>query len=162
MTLRAVRLQTAKARAKALKQYQELRRTQQIDRAIVIAELANGDIHVLGQDLTPNEMAPLLLVAADVMERADADRKIVKLVAHQKVEHQGAWNQSKPRPKRITTDKDGILIAPPGETFISCGECGHPTWHVLHRSDLDITSRYACAHCGNEVEQIVVHPGGLA
>jgi hypothetical protein len=157
------RLQTALDRAKAMKQYETLRRSGMVSKAVVIAELKDGSFHILGQNLTPAEIAPLLMVGADALVHADADRRIVKLVAYQEPEQRGEPNRAKPRPRTITQDADGVLVPPPGENFISCGECNHPTWHVLHHNDTDTTSRYACAHCGNEVAEIrITHPPGRA
>ena len=163
MTQRGARFQTAVDRAKALKQYETLRRAGMVKKAVVIAELKSGDFHILGQNCTPEEIAPLLVVGADALQHADANRRLVKLVAHQEPERRGVHNQAKPRPRTIKTAPDGTLIPPPGENFVSCGECSHPTWFVLHHNDSDRTSRYACAHCGNEVAEIMVtHPGGTA
>jgi hypothetical protein len=163
MTDRAARLQTALDRGKAMKQYEALRRANVVVKAVVITELKDGSYHVLGQNLTPEEIAPLLMVGADALTHAEANRRIVKLVAHQEPEKRGEHNRSKPRIREITKDADGVLVPPPGENFISCGECNHPTWHVLHHNDSDTTSRYACAHCGNEVKEIrITHAPGQA
>ena len=163
MTERGARFQTAVDRTKAMRQYETLRRAGVVTRAVVIAELKDGSFHVLGQNLTPEEIAPLLMVGADALQHAEANRRLVKLVAHQEPERRGEHNQQKPRPRTIKTAPDGTLIPPPGENFISCGECNHPTWFVLHRDADDTTSRYACSHCKNEVAEIrVAHRGGTA
>lgn len=157
------RLQTAQDGAKALKQYEALRRSNMVRKAVVVAELKDGSYHILGQQLVPAEMAPLLMIGAEALAFADADRQVVKLVARQEPERRGIHNQSKPRARAITKDADGVLVPPPGENFVSCGECHHPTWHVLHFNDRDQQSRIACAHCGNEVVGIRIdHPEGHA
>jgi len=157
------RLQTAVDRAKALKQYETLRRSNMVVKAVVIAGLKDGSFHVLGQNLTPDEIAPLLMIAANALTHAESDRRIVKLVSHVEPERRGEHNQAKPRARAITKDADGVLVPPTGENFISCGECNHPTWHVLHYNDTDQTSRYACAHCGNEVANVMItHAPGTA
>ena len=156
------RIQTALDRAKALKQYETLRRSNMVTKAVVIAELKDGSYHVLGQNLTPEEIAPLLVVGSEALVQADANRRLVKLVVHQELEKRGEHNRSKPRQRQIK-NADGVLVPPPGENFISCGECNHPTWHVLHHNDTDTTSRYACAHCGNEVVHTpITHAEGHA
>jgi hypothetical protein len=162
MTLTPGRIQTAANKAKALKQYEALRRANVVQRAVVIAELKDGSFHILGQELTPTEIAPLLLVASDALVQADANRKIVRLVAHVEPERRGVHNEQAPRRREIKTAADGTLIPPKGENFISCGECSHPTWYVLHYDEHDTQSRIACAHCGNEVKGIPALPPGHA
>jgi hypothetical protein len=103
------------------------------------------------------------MVGADALTHAEENRQIVKLVARIEPEKRGEHNRSKPRAKKITTAPDGTLVPPPGENFVSCGECNHPNWFVLHHNESDSTSRYACSHCGNEVENIqITHPEGRA
>ena len=159
----ASRIQTALDRTKAMKQYETLRRSNMVTKAVVIAELKDGSFHVLGQNLTPEEIAPLLVVGAESLTAVESNRRIVKLVVHQEPEKRGEHNRAKPRAKQITKDAEGVLVPPPGENFISCGECHHPTWHILHYNDSDQTSRYACSHCGNEVVNIpITQPPGHA
>lgn len=163
-----VRLRTAKAWDKALRQYQELRRTRGMRTGIIIAEMADGAIQILGQGMTPGEMAPLLAVAAEGLVAADQQRPgagvhSIRLEPHEEPEKRGEHNRSKPREKEITTADDGTLVPPPGENFISCGECNHPRWYVLHHNADDSPARLACAHCGNEVKMLrVTHPEGHA
>ena len=157
------RIQTAKNKTKALRQYEALKRSGIVTKAVVIAELKGGDFHVLGQDLTPEEMAPLLVVAAEALTQADAGRKVVKLVAHVEPGKRGEHNRQAPRAKEITTAPDGSLVPPKGENFISCGECNHPQWFVLHDNATEQLTRYACSHCGNEVKNIMIsHAPGTA
>jgi hypothetical protein len=163
MTDRAARLQTALDRGKAMKQYEALRRANVVVKAVVITELKDGSYHVLGQNLTPEEIAPLLMVGAEALTQAEANRRIVKLVAHQEPEKRGEHNRSRPRVREITKDADGVLVPPRGENFISCGECHHPQFHVLHHNADDTLARYACSHCGNEIKNIpILHQGGTA
>lgn len=156
------RFQTAAAKAKALKQYEALRRANVVRKAVVIAELKDGSFHVLGQELTPAEIAPLLLVASEALVAADADRKIVRLVAHVEPAQRGIHNQHPPRAKEIKTAPDGTMIPPKGENFISCGECDHPTFYVLHYDELGTQSRISCSHCGNEIKEIPIMGAGHA
>jgi len=157
------RFQTALDRTKALKQYETLRRSGVVTKAVVIAELKDGSYHILAQNMRAHEMAPMLVVAAEALTQADADRTMVKLVAHKEPERRGVHNQSKPRAKEIKTGTDGVLIPPAGENFVSCGECNHPTWFVLHHNADDTQSRIACGHCGNEVVNLrITHPEGRA
>jgi hypothetical protein len=163
VSARTARIQTALDRGKAMKQYEALRRANVVTKAVVIAELKDGSFHILGQNLTPEEIAPLLMVGADALVHAEEDRRLVKLVVRQEPEKRGEHNRSKPRAREITKNADGVLVPPSGENFISCGECQHPTWHMLHYNDTDTTSRYACAHCGNEVVNIpITHQPGTA
>lgn len=151
------RLQTALDRSKALKQYETLKRAGMVTKAVVIAELKDGSFHILGQNLLPHEIAPMLMVGAEALAHADENRTLIKLVALQEPEKRGIHNQAKPRQKEIKTGPDGVLIPPPGENFVSCGECSHPTWFVLHHDATDAQSRLACSHCGNEVVALRMH-----
>ena len=153
------RFRTAAAKNKALAQYEDLKASGVVTKAIVIAGLSDGSVHVLGQETTPAEMAPLLAIAVETLAQADAGRRVVRLVSHIEPERRGEHNRSKPQAKEIRTADDGTLIPPPGENFISCGECAHPTWFVLHFDNSNHTSRMACAHCGNEVKNILITHG---
>jgi hypothetical protein len=161
---RRVRLRTASTdKKKALDHYQTLRRSGRVKDAVVIAEDHDGSITVLGQMLTPDQVGQLLLIAAHSLVAIDKARHLPKLEPHQEPERRGEHNGSKPRAKEIVTDADGILQPPPGENIISCGECNHPRWHVLHYTATDQHSRIACAHCGNEVKNIeIFHAEGHA
>jgi hypothetical protein len=154
------RFQSTLDKSKSLQQYNDLRRAGKVAKAVVIAELKDGSYHVLGQNLTPEEMAPMLVVAADALTHAEANRRLVKLIAHQEPVQRGEWNRGKPMTKKIKTDANGNLVPPPGENFISCGECNHPLWHVLHHNADHTQSRVACSHCGNEVVTITVWAEG--
>ena len=145
-----------------MRQYEALKRSGIVTKAVVIAELKDGSFHVLGQSLTPTEIAPLLVVAAEALTQADADRKIVKLVSRVEPDKPGTHNAQRARVKEIKVAPDGTLVPPKGENFISCGECGHPSWYVLHYDELDTQSRTACAHCGNEVKNIPIMGAGHA
>jgi hypothetical protein len=155
------RFQTAAEKTKALRQYETLKRSGMVVKAVVIAELKGGDFHVLGQNLTPMEMAPLLLVASEALSQAEAQRRVVKLVARVEPERRGEHNKAPSRAKRIRKAPDGVLIPPKGENFVSCGECSHPQWHILHDDATDTTTGYACSHCGNEVQVLKVGPGNV-
>ena len=151
------RFQTAADKTKALRQYEALKRSNMVVRAVVITELKGGDYHVLGQNLVPEEMAPLLVVAAEALTQAEAGRKIVKLVGHVEPEKRGEHNRAAPRAKEIRTAPDGTLTPPPGENFISCGECNHPQFYILQDNVTDQTTRFCCSHCGNEIKMVPIH-----
>ena len=165
---RHVRIRTAATdKRKALEHYQDLRRAGKVARAVVIAEDDQGQITILGQMLKPLEIGQLLLIAADALDQAEnqtaVKRNETKFQPHIEPALRGIHNQSKPRPKEITTDAEGMLVPPPGENLISCGECNHPQWFVLHHNAYDRQSRIACAHCGNEVKSVIAHhPEGRA
>ena len=157
------RFQTAADKTKALRQYEALKRSNMVVKAVVITELKDGSYHILGQSLIPEEMAPLLVVAADALSQAEAGRKLVKLVSRVEPERRGEHNRSPPRVKEIRTAPDGTLVPPAGENFISCGECNHPQWYVLQNNVTEQTTRFACSHCGNEVKNIMItHQPGTA
>jgi len=149
-----VYLKTAAMKNRALKQYDDLKRSGAVRKAIVVAELNDGSFQVLGQMLKPFEMAPLLVVAAEALAQADAERMIVRLEVHEEPAIRGKRNEQPPRRPEIIHKSDGSMDPPRGENFISCGECNHPRWYVLHYDVMDSLSRYACAHCGNEVKLI--------
>jgi hypothetical protein len=156
------RLRTAKDRHKALTQYEEMRARGGVASAIVIVQRKDGDIEVLAQQMTPMEMGPLLYGAAEALAQAEGQRRIVRLVAHQEPVKRGEHNQQPRRKMEIVADAEGNLIPPKGENFISCGECSHPTWFVLHYDVTDTQSRMACAHCGNEVKNVPLAGTGHA
>lgn len=163
MSDRPARFQTAADKTKALRQYEALKRSNMVVKAVVIAELKDGSFHVLGQELTPTEIAPLLLIGSEALVAADANRKIVRLVSRVEPEKRGEHNRQPARQREIKTAPDGTLAPPAGENFISCGECNHPQWLVLHRNADDTHARMACSHCGNEVKAVrITHEGGHA
>lgn len=149
-----LRVRIAKGWDKALTQYQELRRTKGVRKGIIVAELADGSYQVLGQGAKPDELPGLLLVAADALGHVEAQRTAITPEPHQEPVRRGEHNRAKPLPKAITRADDGTLVPPPGENFVSCGECHHPRWYVLHHDDGATPARIACAHCGNEVVSI--------
>ena len=69
-TPRPVRLRTATAKAKALAQYEELRRSGRVKSAVIIAELTDGSWQILGQRMTPGDMTLALVLAADALQHA--------------------------------------------------------------------------------------------
>lgn len=166
MSGRESRLRTAADAAKALRQYQELKNSGRVARAIIIAELKDGGFQVLGQMLTPAEMAPMLMIAADMLAQAEEGRRIVRMEGHVEPEKRGERvGVTTPTNQRgIRKGPDGSLVPPTGENFISCGECHHPHFHVLnHNNDDGVPARLACSHCGNEIiVHRVVHGMGTA
>lgn len=161
---RPVRFRTAATdKRKALEHYQDLRRSGKSKRAVVISEAENGDVTVLGQMLKPDEIAGLLMVAAQALEHADAGRTIAKLEIHHEPISVGEHSQGTIPKRGITLDAEGIMVPPEGENIISCGQCHHPRWYVLLNNADETPSRYACAHCGNEVVMHrIVHEEGRA
>lgn len=150
---RHVRLRTAASdKKKALEHYQELRRAGRVKRAVVIAEDHDGQITVLGQMLKPREVSELLLVAAEAVVHIDAKRNEPRFEPHQEPERRGIHNENAPARREITIDAEGMMVPPPGENLISCGECNHPRWYVFNFNDIDMPARFACAHCGNEIK----------
>jgi hypothetical protein len=165
MTDRPARFRSAADKSKALHQYQELKRSGRVAKAVVVAEMKDGSFEVLGQELTPREIGPLLFVAAEALVAADADRKIVKLRARVEPAKRGERVGVRLPDREITRAPDGVLIPPEGENFMSCGECAHPSFHVLNFNDDDggVPARLACSHCGNEIKlHRVMHRGGTA
>jgi len=157
-----VRFQTALDRGKALKQYEALRRSNMVSEAVVIARLKDGSFHVLGQNLKPEEIATLLVVGAEALAHAEAGRTMVKAVAHVEPAKAGVHAGGNPLPRSIKTAPDGTLVPPEGESFTSCGECGHPQWFVTVKDD-GSQGREVCSHCLNEVKPVAVfHRGGTA
>jgi hypothetical protein len=149
---RQVRFRTAASdKRKALEHYQDLRRSGASKRAVVISEAEDGAITVLGQMLTPDEIAMLLLVAADALALIHTKRTEHKPEPHHQVISVGEHSQGTIPKRGITLDADGVMVPPAGETIISCGLCHHPRWYVLMHLADEQPSRYACGHCGNEV-----------
>lgn len=157
-----VRFQTALDRGKALKQYEALRRSNMVTEAVVIARLKDGSFHVLGQNLKPEDIAPLLMVGAEALANAEAGRRMVKAVAYVEPVKAGVHTGGTSLPRTIKTAPDGTLIPPQGESFSSCGECGHPQWFVTVK-DGGERGREICSPCLNETKSVAVfHRGGMA
>lgn len=148
-----VRVRTAgNDRRKALAHYHELRRSGRSKRAVVISESEEGEVTVLGQMLGQDGIARLLLVAANAMSQIAGEQLKPRREPHQEPAGVGEPSRGGALPQRgITLDAEGIMVPPAGETIISCGQCRHPRWYVLFTTADERPSRYACAHCGNEV-----------
>lgn len=160
---RAVRFRTASDKKKALAQYDELRRSGRVARAVVIAELKDEGYQVLGQGMDPDQIAQSLMVAAEALAQVDKARQAPRPEPHQEPERRGERTGIARAAKEITLNADGVMVPPPGENFVSCGECDHPRWYVLHANADDVPARFACAHCGNEVKMLRVrHEAGRA
>lgn len=158
-----VRFRTASDKKKAMAQYDELRRAGRVERAVVIAELKDGSFRVLGQGMSPEQIGQSLVIAADALAHVEQQAKEIRPEPHIEPEKRGEHNLAKPAPRAISMAEDGTFIAPAGENFISCGECDHPRWYILHDDSGDRQSRMACAHCGNEVVSLAIyHPTGRA
>jgi len=161
---RPVRVRTAASdKRKALEHYQDLRRSGKSKRAVVISEAENGDVTVLGQMLKPEEIAGLLVVAADALAHVGNEQRKPRLEPHHEPISIGEHSQGTIPKRWITLDAEGIMVPPAGENIISCGECHHPRWYVLFNNVDEMPARYACAHCGNEiVMHRIVHSEGRA
>jgi hypothetical protein len=161
--VRPVRVRTASDRKKALAQYDELRRMGRLESAVVLCDMKDGTFQILGQGQSLSQIAQSLLIATASITRALDQQNAIRPEPYEEPVQRGVHNRSKPHPKSITTDADGNLVPPPGENFISCGECNHPRWYVLHTNATDEPARIACAHCGNEViNRKMTHQGGFA
>jgi hypothetical protein len=163
-SMQYVRLRTAAVdKKKALDHYQTLRRSGKSTKAVVISEDADGQITVLGQMLTPHAVAQLLIYASKGVASLLEEQQKPRLDPNHQPEKPEHHNQSKPRTPEITWGDDGVMIPPKGEDLIVCGECGYAKWYLLHHINTDMTARYACAHCGNEVKIIpLYHQEGTA
>jgi hypothetical protein len=154
-----VRIRAASNKKKSLAQYDELRRSAHVAKAVVIAQMQDGTYQVLGQDMNLRDMAQALLVAAHAVTGA-AEREN-RPVAEP---HEMPISAEEPRgitmhEREITRNAEGVMVPPEGETIISCGECRHPRWYVCFALADDQPARFACAHCGNEVKLHRIHHG---
>lgn len=75
MTDRPGRLRTAMDPRKAFRQYDEMRRTGKLERALIIAETADGHFHILGQMTDPAGCARLCMVAAEALAQVPEDQR---------------------------------------------------------------------------------------
>jgi len=158
-----VRLRTRADRKRAFEAYDEIRRGARTDGAVVLAKMKDGTLQVLGMQVGLDEIGVMLLSAANALAEADKQRQALRPEPHQDPVQRGVHNQNKPAPRAIALDAQGNMRPPPGETFISCGECGHPRFYVLFREADDTPARYACAHCQNEiVNRRIYHAEGTA
>jgi hypothetical protein len=158
-----VRMRTASDKKKAMAQYDELRRAGRVERAVVIAELKDGSWQVLGQGMSPEQIAGALMVGAEALAAVEAKGRELRPEPHIEPERRGERNLGRVNKPEITKDAEGVLVPPKGENFISCGECAHPHWFVLHHNNTEQMSRMACSHCGNEViNRQIFHEEGHA
>ena len=161
-----VRMRTAATdKAKALAQYEELKRDGKVEKALVVTEGRDGAITVLGQMLKPFEIGKLLFAASQALADHDAKMQASERKREPLEPFLSAAGFAGPARKiqEITTAPDGTLVPPDGEHFIGCGECHHSRFYVLLRGRDDAPARYSCAHCGNEIKQIeVFHAEGRA
>jgi hypothetical protein len=75
MTDKVGRLRTAMDPRKAFRQYDELRRTGKLKRALIIAETADGNYTVLAQMTDPVGAAGLCMVAAEALAQVPEDKR---------------------------------------------------------------------------------------
>ena len=158
-----VRVRTSSDRKKALDQYQEMKRMGRVESAVILCEMKDGTFQVLGQGMSIDQIASSLMVAARGVLGVKGEADMPKMEPHEEPVARGTTTQGKVREREITIDGEGLMVPPPGENIISCGECSHPRWYVLFYNANESPSRYACAHCGNEVKMIpVYHSEGTA
>jgi hypothetical protein len=62
-----VRMRATSDREKALAQYDELRRSGQVKRAVIIAEMDDGSFQVLAQGMSLDQIAGSLRLAAEAL-----------------------------------------------------------------------------------------------
>lgn len=150
------RIRTTSKRKKALAQYHELRQSPNLKGAVIIALLADGNYEVLGQELSLGEIADALLAAATAVsfakEREDQTRLDPAVIPE---EPEPMEPLGRKRVPEIVTKPDGELIAPQGEAFILCSECGASKWFVLSHEADGAPARYACVGCGNEIKLLM-------
>ena len=68
------RLRTAVDVRKAFRQYDEMRRTGNLERALIITETSDGHFHILGQMTDPAGCARLCMVAAEALAQVPEDQ----------------------------------------------------------------------------------------
>lgn len=151
-----VRFRTAEAWPKALTHYEELRAGGKLKQALVIAEDHTGHITVMAQGMRPHQAQALVLLGAQAIVASLEDHNAPRPETHQEpLSHGPKVGITTPEAQRgITKNAEGVLVPPPGETIISCGECFHPRWIVTMPAVDDGTAvpcRLACAACGNEM-----------
>jgi hypothetical protein len=160
-----VRIQLTSDRKKAKRQYEELMRSGQFDRAVIIAELTRDrGYHVLGQGMSIDDIPRALLATAEVLKVAvEHDNhprhgKIAGVSAGLEVGRAGPVLKD----RAVTKDADGLLHPPKGETFLTCGECQSSSWYITC-DGFDQPQRWVCTNCQNEVIlRRDVHPEGNA
>jgi len=161
-----VRIQLSSDRKKAKRQYEELMRSGQFDKAVIIAELTRGrGYHVVGQGMSLDDIPRALLATAEVLKVATAHDnhprhgKIAGVSAGLEVGRAGPPLKD----RAVTKDADGLLHPPPGQTFMTCGECESSSWYMTLDAE-DQPTLMVCTKCGNEVRwrRDVHHSGGTA
>jgi hypothetical protein len=159
------RVRTAADKKKALGIYDQMRREGKVARSLVVVERHNGHLDLLGQGLRLNEMADLIMASAQaVASAAEQQNAPRREAAAEPAEHGPVVGLTTPEHQRgMTTDAEGLLVPPAGETLISCSLCSHPRFHVTIVEADQLPGRVACAHCGNEIIfHRMHHPEGRA
>lgn len=162
-----VRIRTARARSKARDQLRKLLRDTSLIQAVVIACNAEGAWTVLAGGTTGRDMAEALGIGTKALEQVlQHEAEQGGAGAPIRLDDRTPVEPLKPRVGRkrepeITTDAEGDLKAPPGETFCHCGECGASRWYATVIADTAAPGRLACIRCGNEVKMLrIVHREG--
>jgi hypothetical protein len=158
------RLRTLSNRKKAFDTYADLYRSGHIEQAVVVARMRGGEIHVIGQQTRLSEIGGLLYAAATALEQAETQEREIKPEAHEQPDAVGEHSGMAARTREVKRTADGTLQPPPGEGFLSCGECNHPRWYITH---LDTPGsppgRFVCSHCMDEVKVFSIdHAAGRA
>ena len=164
-----VRIRTARARSKARDQLRELLRDTSLVQAVVVACNAEGAWTVLSGGMTGRDMGVALMVGTGALQRVLAQEAAaggagapLKLDIRVPVEG-GLGSTGRKRKPEITMDAEGQMVAPPGEAFMFCGECGASRWYVTINDATLSRGRQACIRCGNEVVEVqMLHQAGTA
>lgn len=162
-----IRIRTARARSKARDQLRELLRDTSLVQAVVIACNAEGAWTVLAGGCTSRDMAEALMIGTQALDRVlvnEAAQNGAGLRLDDTVPvAPGMGTMGRKRKPGITTDAEGEMVAPPGESFMYCGECGASRWFVTMMTADNAPGRHACVRCGNEVLYLrLLHEAGTA
>jgi hypothetical protein len=162
----SVRIQLTSDRKKAKRQYEELMRSGQFEKAVIIAELTNDrGYHVLSQGMTLDDIPKALFATVKVLDETTKHQQIPRAGMNFGVSAGFEVGRAGPalKDRAVTKDADGLLHPPPGQTFVTCGECESSSWYMtLDANDQPVLM--VCTKCQNEVKmrRDVHHSGGTA
>lgn len=146
MSGHAIRVRSFEDLKKARRVMEEVTRGEQGQTLLV--SVTDDEIHVVGGGVRGTDLWRLLWIATEAIKASEAKQKEIRLKPGP-IEPR-ADKSGRKRVPEITTDANGELRAPPGESFLFCGECGHNTWFVTSCDD-GTPGRDACTRCGNEI-----------
>jgi hypothetical protein len=161
-----VRIQLTSDKKKAKRQYEDLMRAGQFDRAVIIAELSRDrGYHVLSQGMTLDDIPRALMATVQVLNKAAEDQRIPKAGMNFGISAGLEVGRAGPalKDRAITQAADGTLHPPPGQTFMTCGECESSSWYMtLDAQDQPVLM--VCTKCQNELKwrRDVHREGGTA